>query len=290
MAKCSYLGLKRDPKTALGFSSDWNVCHHAMPIASPSPDHQEAYCLSSKHKTCPVFLLAEKKPLPKTVTVVETQQSLRENDIFRYVGIVLLLLAGILVGALVILGNQTPVIAEREGTNQGIFTTRTGLAIVSSITPTISSPTAESTATETLRSDSDFCVPPDGWILYTLKPVDSMVRLSVIFRISIANLQSANCLGIDKILRPGDQIYVPISAVLENQALTLTATFKPTPTSSPKPRPYFPPTPTKEDKPKPPPPPPPTNTPPLPSDTPVPVVPTSPPEPATPTSPPPPTP
>ncbi len=288
MAKCTYLGLKGDPKTALSFASEWNLCHHAEPAASPNLIHQDSFCLCDKHTSCPVFLLSEKKPLPKTVTTIEEEQSLGETDIFKYVGFALLLLAAVLVGFLVTLGNTSPTIVESKAFNPQIidapilFVTRMPNSTV------ISYPTLDTMGEFSAPLvDLVDCTPPDGWILYTVEPSDSIMRLKLIYGISETELKSANCRRGDKFFQPGDQIYVPA---------IITSTPKPTPTNTPRPQIYFPPTATREERHNPPPPatptsiPVPTDTPPPPPTDTAPVVPTTPPEPPTPTSPPLPTP
>ncbi len=63
------------------------------------------------------------------------------------------------------------------------------------------------------------CSHPQGWISYTVKPGDTLTRISVLFRISILQLKQANCLVGDNI-RVGSQLWVPNVA---------TSTFTPSP-------------------------------------------------------------
>jgi chromosome partitioning protein len=56
---CSYLGRDDDPQTMLAYPSIWNKCHRAKPIVSPSLRHQNIFCLSNNHPSCP--MLQEKK-------------------------------------------------------------------------------------------------------------------------------------------------------------------------------------------------------------------------------------
>jgi len=301
MSKCTYLGLQDDPKTALEFASDGNFCHHALPAAPPNPGHQKAFCLSNEHISCPVFLLSEKRPLPKDVIFHDYKRNLNKKVVYRGIllAILFVLLAAALVGAWGLKGILSTPIVVPEGTIR-VTSIQPPLVIVTnrSISPT--SPGPPTNPTSTLIPTVSDCTPPDGWILYTVIPTDSIFRLSLIFGISVTELLSVNCLGDDIILRPGDQIYVPSfltsTPAIDTQSPTPTDTLQPKPTSPPRPRPTFPIRPTRTSPPANTPTPViPTSTPPPPSPTthltntiePQPATPTSESEPSTPTSPPP---
>ncbi|MDX9991843.1 MAG: LysM peptidoglycan-binding domain-containing protein [Anaerolineales bacterium] len=76
------------------------------------------------------------------------------------------------------------------------------------------------------------CGPPFGWIIYIVQPGDSLFRIGALYRVSISQLQQANCLGVSSNIYSGQKLYVP-------NVLTSTATFTPltpatsTPTASP---------------------------------------------------------
>ncbi len=53
------------------------------------------------------------------------------------------------------------------------------------------------------------CGPPPKWILYPVQPGDTLYRLSVMFAVSVEELQSANCMGTSTLLLVGEWIYVP---------------------------------------------------------------------------------
>jgi hypothetical protein len=321
MSGCIYLGLQDDPETVLQFASEGNFCHHALPAATPNPAHQKTFCLTNKHTSCPVFLLAELKPLPREVIFRDYKQNFTGKVVYRGILLaILLVLATAALGSA--LGSKGVVSIPREMPKGTIGATSTQLPLVALVESLISptSPILPVTPTAALNTTEPACTAPEGWILYTVLPTDSIIRISLFFGISVTELQSANCLGDDSVVRPGDQIYVPsiltgtptpdspsptptATLLLEptsSPGPTPTATLQPAPTSSPRPKPSYtftPNVPTKEPKPKPPSPIPP------PSDTPVPAVPTSSPpppspmpqptnttapQPVTPTSPPPP--
>jgi hypothetical protein len=321
MSGCIYLGLQDDPETVLQFASEGNFCHHALPAATPNPAHQKTFCLTNKHTSCPVFLLTELKPLPREVIFRDYKQNFTGKVVYRGIllAILLVFVSAALVGALGLKGVLSTSRAMPEGTIGATFTQFPLVAVADSlISPT--SPILPVTPNAALNSTDPACTAPEGWILYTVLPADSIIRLSLFFGISVVELQSANCLEGDDVLQAGDQIYVPSNLTststpdnpsptptatllpepTSSPGPTPTATLQPAPTSSPRPKPSYtftPNTPTKEPKPKPPSPIPPA------TDTPVPAVPTSSPpppspmpqptnttapQPATPTSPPPP--
>ena len=53
------------------------------------------------------------------------------------------------------------------------------------------------------------CGPPSGWILYPVQPGDTLYRLSVMFDVTVEQLQKANCMGTSTLLLVGEWIYVP---------------------------------------------------------------------------------
>jgi LysM repeat protein len=53
------------------------------------------------------------------------------------------------------------------------------------------------------------CGRPYGWIVYIVQPGDTLYHLSQAFGVSIANLQTANCMGSSTLLHVGDKLYVP---------------------------------------------------------------------------------
>jgi len=62
--RCPHLGLQDDRSTLLAYPSTWNYCYRAVPPESVALFHQEAACLTAAHQQCPVFLRAQKGPLP----------------------------------------------------------------------------------------------------------------------------------------------------------------------------------------------------------------------------------
>ena len=119
----------------------------------------------------------------------------------------------------------------------------TTTVVVSTKTPKISPTSTEKTkntkeATETPKPViTDSCGVPAGWILYTVKQGDTLSSLSRALGVSIAQLQSANCMGSSTQLYLGTSIYVPFTP-----PVVKTATPMPSKTSIPNTKTPVPPT------------------------------------------------
>ncbi|MGD2157468.1 MAG: LysM peptidoglycan-binding domain-containing protein [Anaerolineales bacterium] len=72
------------------------------------------------------------------------------------------------------------------------------------------------------------CGPPPGWVFYTVQENDSLFGLSLIFGVSVEDLQNANCMGDSITIRIGQKIFVPFVP---------TSTLRPTSTVTPKEKP-----------------------------------------------------
>jgi peptidoglycan endopeptidase LytF len=70
------------------------------------------------------------------------------------------------------------------------------------------------------------CGAPAGWAIYIVQPGDTLYRISLLYRVSVGQLQQANCLGGSTAIYSGQQLRVP-------NVPTSTATFTQTPTSTP---------------------------------------------------------
>lgn len=78
------------------------------------------------------------------------------------------------------------------------------------------------TATATL------CQKPYGWISYTVQAGDNLYRLSLAYRVSVRELQNANCLGNSTKIKVGQKLYVPnVATSTPEFTLTPTATLTP---------------------------------------------------------------
>ena len=64
---CPYFGSMGDPETRFLFASPAGSCHRARPADYISLAHQQEFCLSARHQTCPVFQQANLGPLPASL-------------------------------------------------------------------------------------------------------------------------------------------------------------------------------------------------------------------------------
>jgi LysM repeat protein len=75
------------------------------------------------------------------------------------------------------------------------------------------------------------CGSPNSWVVYIVRPGDSLYRLSQVYGVTIAALQQANCLGTTTTLHTGQLLYVPRTVVIVPSA-TLPIIVMPTFTPS----------------------------------------------------------
>ena len=231
---CPYLGLRDDPKTVLDFPSEGNFCHRARPVAPVSRSHQQDFCLCPEHINCPVFRRTEEAPLPDELISPVHLQFQKQKVIY---GSAFLMLAAIILIVLMIFWKNTRSV---DGAGVGQFTETNELAEGTSAlvfnpipvnleTGTIAlTPLTPAAATILASSSGTPCDTPAGWIVYSVKPTDSIFRLSLVFGVSVADLQKGNCLGEETVIRPGQQIYVP-----NPPTSTPTSTLTPTQTRRP---------------------------------------------------------
>jgi hypothetical protein len=95
---CPFLGLLDDPQTSLSFPAQWNACHRAKPPFSPNLDHQQAYCLTASHVTCPVFNKKSVEALPKEIRALVGTKPARRQFFWPFLLAFLLLAVGIAAG------------------------------------------------------------------------------------------------------------------------------------------------------------------------------------------------
>jgi LysM repeat protein len=53
------------------------------------------------------------------------------------------------------------------------------------------------------------CGAPYGWVQYIVQPGDNLYRISQLFRITVSDLQRANCLGYSTTIYTGQKLWVP---------------------------------------------------------------------------------
>ena len=53
------------------------------------------------------------------------------------------------------------------------------------------------------------CGAPFGWVQYTVQPGDNLYRISQLYRVTVSQLQQANCLGYSTTIFTGQRLWVP---------------------------------------------------------------------------------
>jgi len=80
------------------------------------------------------------------------------------------------------------------------------------------------------------CHPPARWVIYIVQPGDNLYRISLKYRITVAELQRGNCMGASQSIYAGQRLYVPnVSTSTPN--VTNTPSPSETETTSPTPAP-----------------------------------------------------
>ncbi len=67
------------------------------------------------------------------------------------------------------------------------------------------------------------CGPPWGWVYYTVQPGDTLSHISQMFGVSVYDLQVANCMGNQTLIRSGQKLFVP-NRPTQTWTLTITPT------------------------------------------------------------------
>jgi len=67
----------------------------------------------------------------------------------------------------------------------------------------------EDTPTNTPTSTRAVCRPPAGWVIYVIKPGDTLISIAAKYNISYVVLQKANCLASANVIKYGQTLYVP---------------------------------------------------------------------------------
>ncbi len=204
---CPYLGLKDDPTTMLQFpSEEGNYCHHARPVAPVRAAYQRKFCLSGEHAACPIYLARQPVPLPAEIAAPRPL-AIPNRRLLAVIGIPVIVVG---IALLVMLWNSLAGSAVKKSyvpdTGQiadpvsqfnlpGLLTSQDNSFLA---TPT------SSTAPLIVN-----CPLPDHWTTYIVNPTDSLFRLSVVYGVSVDELQKVNCMGNKTVILPGQVIYIP---------------------------------------------------------------------------------
>ncbi len=77
------------------------------------------------------------------------------------------------------------------------------------------------------------CGPPPGWVYYIVQPGDTLYSIGRAYGVSVAQLQTANCLGSSTTIRGGQRLYVPnVPTIIPSLTSTKSVTPTPEPSST----------------------------------------------------------
>jgi len=203
---CPYIGLKDDPTTSLHFPSQGNFCHHAKPISGIKAAHQENYCLTASHVRCPVYQAAVPIRFPAAIASPGSRDIVSTRRLIILAGIPILL-AGAAATSFAL-----NVIASRLSAEPGFIPNTGGESAAAqpwSLFTETRPPFLSVTSTPEEPGVSN-CPFPQGWAPYIVSPTDSLYRLSIIYGVSVEQLQQVNCMGESTAILPGQVIYIPL--------------------------------------------------------------------------------
>ena len=244
---CPYLGMAGDPKSVLEFPSDGNFCYRVKKAAPVRISHQEKYCLVSAHVDCPIYRTDGSQSMP-AMYLGKSKPAFSRFGIIRTFGIIIIVVLSVF-GFILLkqsiqsrgesyLGTQTA--GDRQGQ---ISLTKEPGGIQGQV---YQNPTPGLVGSGEREETRAACIAPPGWVVYVVKPTDSLVRLSLIYGVTVAQLQRANCLGDRVLVYPGDELFVPGPTATPRMSATPTVTA--TRTAAP----YIPPLATATNPPAPP--------------------------------------
>ncbi len=230
--RCPHLGMQDDPGTRLDFPSPGNVCHKASPPGHIKLDYQHNTCLTAQHMGCPIYTAAHATAVPASILATTprtavTRRALPQMSTPVTVGLIAFFGLIVYLGA-ALLGN-IPNAARTDGGTQD--PARTGVFGLPQTGATQHSGTPDPTSVRRRT----ICPPPDGWVLYTVNPTDSIYRLSVLHAIPVADLQRANCMGNETVILPGEIIFIPFTPTLTPTPTRTRTRFIPTRTFTDRP-------------------------------------------------------
>ena len=214
---CPYLGMQGDPTTALDFPSEGNFCHRAEPTAQVNKIHQQRYCLTAGHYGCPVYRAAKPEAMPEALLPPATPQTQVAGMVKQLGTFVLPLIAlGVVALGLVLwivmpklLGTDNALIPSTgEGTPNG--DSSFNLFSFGDARDTTLTPFFPQFGEDPGEMRVPNCPQPSGWMPYITNPTDSLFRLSIVYGVTVEELQRVNCMDEpDTVILPGQVIYVP---------------------------------------------------------------------------------
>ncbi len=240
---CPFLGLADDPETSLAYPAEQNFCHCAVPPAVPRLDHQAERCLTASFTACPVYSAKAKSPLPAEIRLYPGRKRLHIQTpwLGRVAGALLIAVLIFFIGWFGVAGLSKSFSATNLAKTRAavpLLPTASPFAPLATLAPLrLSSPTPQPSPSETATltppilptqpystQPQRVCGRPGGWVTYSVQSGDTLYQLSQAFGVTVAQLQSANCIGTTTILHVGRILYVPPWAMIPVQP-TLEQTY-----------------------------------------------------------------
>lgn len=231
---CPYLGLENDPKTNMGTPSQRNFCHRVKQIGVVDLNHQNEFCLKQdSYENCEIYQTKNVYKLPQNIISPEYYRYIVKRNYQKF------FISLIIFSFLILIIILFPTIKELIQ-NQGLTDIQTSQdSLIPK--PEYDQSNEEMTyATATVISQEQ-CIIDSDWVPYTVKATDSIFRISILFDISVEDIQAANCMGTETYVSPHETIYIPVKP-------TATATITFTPTATRTRRVIIPPTATEKPK------------------------------------------
>lgn len=153
---CPYLGMMEDAHTSLNFPSNWNLCNHCEPAATPKFKHQEEFCLGGKFEDCPLFSSDGLSEMPRQILIENREVTSSFWRRYRLIAIGVLFALALPVGWKLISerftadvkSEQTPIAALIVPTSMEIVPPTIDLPFDSTLTPApVSTPIVASIST-----------------------------------------------------------------------------------------------------------------------------------------------
>jgi len=204
---CPHLGMLDDPGTSHSFASTLNHCFYAKAPTVPTFEHQEEFCLTAEHTSCPVYQAAKGAPFPGRLvnTARPPAQPRNFNPVYLFVGLGVLLLA--LVGwvastMLPLPSNAIALVPSPEtSTAPAVLASATSTTMETSATPEAAteipatpSPEASPALIETPPFETPFKIGDDEFILHRVKSGDVLDHLANDYNTTLEVIQATNYL------------------------------------------------------------------------------------------------
>lgn len=209
---CPYLGTQEDPQTRFEYPANGNRCYKARPVRGINLAHQREVCLQAGHVACPVYNRSRPGRLPPDIAAPRARPLSTGGRLVLFALAAAVFALGIaftggLTNALSMLGVGPAAIPV---TGQYAVTPTPFRAVATYTVPISPMGGLLFEFTQSPNPTFEACPQPGGWTVYVVKPTDSLLRLSMIYDLSVEELQAANCMGSRTTIRPGDRLYVPV--------------------------------------------------------------------------------